>query len=65
MIDDSQKARPHKIDGKTVETKRAMPKEVCFVAGRTDISVSDTSSQPFMATTLVILCHPAHCFVGP
>ena len=32
MIDDSQKARPHKIDGKTVETKRAMPREVHFVA---------------------------------
>ena len=30
MVDDVQKARPHKIDGKTVETKRAMPKEVCF-----------------------------------
>jgi len=29
MVDDAQKARPHKIDGKTVETKRAMPREVC------------------------------------
>jgi len=28
MVDDAQKARPHKIDGKTVETKRAMPREV-------------------------------------
>jgi len=35
MIDDTQKARPHKIDGKIVETKRAMPKEVCFIAGQT------------------------------
>jgi len=32
MVDDAQKARPHKIDGKTVETKRAMPREVCFMA---------------------------------
>ena len=31
MVDDAQKARPHKIDGKTVETKRAMPREVCFI----------------------------------
>jgi len=28
MVDDAQKARPHNIDGKTVETKRAMLKEV-------------------------------------
>jgi len=28
MVDDAQKARPHKIDGKTVETKRATPREV-------------------------------------
>ena len=31
MVDDAQKARPHKIDGKVVDTKRAMPREVCFV----------------------------------
>ena len=32
MVDDAQKARPHKIDGKTVETKRAMPREVSLLA---------------------------------
>jgi len=32
MVDDTQKARPHNIDGKTVETKRAMPKEVNVIA---------------------------------
>jgi len=29
MLDESQKARPHRIDKKDVETKRAMPREVC------------------------------------
>jgi len=43
MVDDAQKARPHKIDGKTVETKRAMPREVCFMAGQSDISMSYTT----------------------
>jgi len=33
MVDDAQKARPHNIDGKTVETKRAMPREVSVMAG--------------------------------
>lgn len=28
MVDDAQGARPHKIDGRTVEPKRAVPKTV-------------------------------------
>lgn len=28
MLDDAQAARPHKLDGREVETKRAMPREV-------------------------------------
>jgi len=28
MVDDAQKARPHHIDGRDVEVKRAMPREV-------------------------------------
>lgn len=28
MVDDAQSARPHKIDGRTVEPKRAVPKTV-------------------------------------
>ena len=28
MVDDAQKVRPHRIDKKEVETKRAMPREV-------------------------------------
>jgi len=28
MVDEAQKARPHSIDGKDVEVKRAMPREV-------------------------------------
>jgi len=32
MVDDAQKARPHNIDGKTVETKRAMPREVSVIS---------------------------------
>ena len=28
MVDEAQKARPHRIDQKDVEVKRAMPREV-------------------------------------
>lgn len=28
MVDDAQKARPHKVDGREVEPKRAVPREV-------------------------------------
>ena len=28
MVDDAQKARPHSIDQRDVEVKRAMPREV-------------------------------------
>lgn len=28
MVDDAQRERPHKIDKKEVESKRAMPREV-------------------------------------
>ena len=28
-VDDSQNCRPHKLDGREVETKRAMRREVC------------------------------------
>jgi len=30
MVDEAQKARPHRIDEKDVEVKRAMPREVCW-----------------------------------
>lgn len=30
MVDDAQAARPHKVDGREVEPKRAVPREVCF-----------------------------------
>jgi len=29
MLEDCQTARPHSVDGKVVDTKRAMPKVVC------------------------------------
>lgn len=29
MVDDAQRDRPHRIDKKEVEAKRAMPREVC------------------------------------
>jgi heterogeneous nuclear ribonucleoprotein A1/A3 len=29
-IDDAQAERPHELDGRKVETKRAMPREVCY-----------------------------------
>lgn len=31
MLDEAQKARPHRIDQRDVEVKRAMPREVIFV----------------------------------
>lgn len=30
MVDAAQIARPHKVDGREVEPKRAVPREVCF-----------------------------------
>lgn len=30
MVDEAQKARPHKVDGREVEPKRAVPREVCY-----------------------------------
>lgn len=30
MVDDAQKARPHKVDGREVEPKRAVPREVKY-----------------------------------
>ena len=30
-IDDAQAERPHELDGRKVETKRAMPREVCYI----------------------------------
>jgi len=29
MLDEAQAARPHRIDQRDVEVKRAMPREVC------------------------------------
>ena len=31
MLDEAQKARPHRIDQKDVEVKRAMPREVRYL----------------------------------
>ena len=31
MVDAAQKARPHKVDGREVEPKRAVPREVCYL----------------------------------
>lgn len=31
MVDDAQSARPHKVDGREVEPKRAVPREVSLV----------------------------------
>ena len=39
-VDDAQNNRPHKIDGRTVEPKRAVPREVgCFILTRGYFSV--------------------------
>ena len=39
MLDEAQKARPHRIDEKDVEVKRAMPREVnCSVYSVLDLS---------------------------
>jgi len=30
MVDQAMANRPHKIDGREVETKRAVPRDVCY-----------------------------------
>ena len=35
MIDEAQNHRPHTVDGREVETKRAMPRDVSYGAGIT------------------------------
>ena len=30
MVDQAQRARPHKVDGRKVMPKRAVPREVCY-----------------------------------
>ena len=32
MVDDAQAARPHRVDGREVEPKRAVPRDVTFLS---------------------------------
>lgn len=45
MVDEAQGNRPHKIDGREVESKRAMPREVCFKQENNNILIIILLSQ--------------------
>jgi len=44
-VDAAQKARPHRVDERDVEVKRAMPREVCCTASTQPIL---TNNNPYM-----------------
>lgn len=51
MVDEAMKHRPHKIDGRKVDSKRAVPRDVSIYI--------------FIAYNILWLCNPDSCLNNP
>lgn len=50
MVDDAMSNRPHKIDGREVETKRAVPRDVNFICLMLNVFVITCTFLPIYRT---------------